>query len=121
MKWGRTTGFSLVELLIVVALIGILSSIAIPQYRNYTVDSSERACLQDLRTYAGILGTEVTLAQPVSLPDEVLMGEGACTEIGLRSERDWASSEVPFAGATSGQWVMGLPDHSDAAPQAVRF
>lgn len=54
---NRESGFTLVEVLIVMVVIGVLSAIAIPVYNNQTRSANDRALVSDVRNAAMVVET----------------------------------------------------------------
>jgi type IV pilus assembly protein PilA len=64
-------GFTLIELMIVVAIIGILAAIAIPQYQDYTAKTSVSRAVGELASLKVGAEVEILLGNPVFVADDV--------------------------------------------------
>ena len=84
----RSHGFTLVELMIVVAIIGILAAVALPAYQDYTVRAKT--------------------AEGVQLATSLQKAVGAYYDRWGSLPRDNEAAGFPKGGALRGVWVSGI-------------
>jgi type IV pilus assembly protein PilA len=93
-------GFTLIELMIVVAIIAILAAIALPAYQNYVARSQMAAGLADIR--GGVTAFEETIQRGST-------GNATTDDIGLKSTTPRCAISVTGAySSTSGQTIACL-------------
>ncbi len=120
-------GFSLVELMIVVAVLGILAAIVIPQFQSYTTQAKQAAAESNLRTLRGAI--ELYTAQHNGVPPGYPNGNVTAAptaqifiwQLTMASNKSGQTANPGTAGFDLGPYVKAFPKNPFNNAGAVRI
>ena len=119
----KRTGFTLVEILIVVIILGILAAIVIPQFTQASNDARTNALASDLQT----VRSQIQLFKVQHL--DVAPGNSMATELTLRSNQgtgaqgSWTTAALGADANTYplGPYLQKFPTNAFAANNTVKI
>ncbi len=130
-----TKGFSLLEVMVVVAIVGIIAAIAIPSYNGYMTRTRRAEAVQTLETVAlyqekhlaerGVYGTIAQLGANVGLRNPnadadrnyaiaVVLGAGSTSYVATATGMNRQAGDVAFALDSNGN--RGVPGGGGVTP-----
>ena len=109
---SRKSGFTLVEIMIVVAIIGLLAAIAIPNFVKARSRAQTNACIANLKQLQGATETYLLEKKSSTYPDAAtLVSEGF-----LKSTPTCPGGGTYTAGSSTAEWSCSLSADGHVLP-----
>jgi type IV pilus assembly protein PilA len=89
----KKKGFTLIELIVVITILGILVAIAVPSILNYITEANNAVAAANLRTVKSEIGLDIAVG------DETDDGSATITHEGKQYACTWTSGSFPTAFA----------------------